>query len=306
MDDLEAVTGLLGRWRAAPGPTDRLQVVTEAARVLRDLPDVERDVLARKLLEHGAPAAAEQIARHTGRSVSGEELEHAAQALLSVEGSELDRLASELRNPVPKDVPPPPGAVPDPPVRVETPEAPAPRRVPAPRPSPSAWRRDATDPVTRYVDALAAAANGRERLQLLDAGPDHLDVDGLARVLRAVPDGWQRRTVLRRLLDAGRVGALSDVRADAGADVRADAGAVVAAFQRRGDRFAAAASLARHGLATTDTLVAGLDARDAQRLRRRMVHAAASGGQPVGQIDPQLGGQAQRIEVDPFVVPMET
>lgn len=308
---LDEVVGLLGRWSGASGPADRLQVVTEAARVLRDLPSTDGRVLARQLFEHGAPDAAQKIAQQTGGAVSADQLNDAAYALLSVDQRELDDLAQELRDPEERRriveaagvglreatdtapppepegrlaIPPPPGAqtpVDDADGPVDggggaaaddggaPPEGGLPRPDtgldPAPSSEPAAGtaapvtlrRRTGATPVSRLLDALSGAANARERLALLDEHRMDLDHGHLVDVLQAVPDGWQRRTVLRRLLTARRIDPIDD------------ASDVVTAFARRSDRFAAAASLTRSGIADVVPLLAHLDPSDACRLRRR-------------------------------------
>ncbi len=338
---LDEVVDLLGRWGGAAGPADRLQVVTEAARVLRDLPSTDSRVLARQLVEHGAPNAAQKIAQQTGGAVSADQLNDAAYALLSVDRDELDGLARELRDPEERRriveaagvalrdaagsapppapegrlaIPPPPGAQPpdgtDPrPAGVDPgddaglgdagpgdagpgdagpgdagPDDPDPGGTdadpggegdrpaaaslsPAVAGSPASPKTAAAPfrsssgagvaPTSRFVDDLAAASNGRERLTLLDEHHLRLDHRQLIQVLQAVPDGWQRRTVLRRLLATHRIEPLNN------------ASDVVAAFTRRGDRFAAAASLTRSGIADVVPLLAHLDPADARRLRRR-------------------------------------
>ena len=333
---LDDVADLLGRWSGASGPAARLQVVTEAARVLRDLQGTDSRILARQLFEHGAPNAAQKIAQQTGGAVSADQLNDAAYALLSVDQRELDGVARELRDPEARrrifeeagvalraatdtapppepagrlEIPPPPGAEvrrkaahgpndgpddgngpadgegPDdggdgaavdhggaPPdgrtSRSDRGSDPAPSAVPAvgssaPEPAvgsaaPATLRRPTgATPVSRFVDALAGAANARERLALLDEHRMDLDHEQLVDVLQTVPDGWQRRTVLRRLLTARRI------------DATRDASDVVTAFARRSDRFAAAASLTRSGIADVVPLLAHLDPADARRLRRR-------------------------------------
>ncbi len=322
---LDEVVDLLGRWGGAAGPADRLQVVTEAARVLGDLPSTDSRVLARQLFQHGAPNAAQKIAQQTGGAVSADQLNDAAYALLSVDRDELDGLARELRDPEERRriveaagvalrdaagtapppapegrlaIPPPPGAQPpdgtDP--RPDGAEAGGDTgpddagsgdagpggtdadaggdgvRPVAASPSPTvagssassqaaaptrSSSRTGVTPTSRFVDDLAAASGGRERLALLDEYHLRLDHRQLIQVLQAVPDGWQRRTVLRRLLAARRIEPLDD------------ASDVVTAFARRGDRFAVAATLTRSGIADVVPLLAHLDPADARRLRRR-------------------------------------
>jgi hypothetical protein len=319
---LDEVVDLLGRWSGASGPSDRLQVVTEAARVLRDLQSTDSRVLARQLYEHGAPNAAQKIAQQTGGRVTTDQLNDAAYALLSVDQRELDDLARELRDPhqrrevferagvamaaaadaigstpptaptpppdptTRQDIPPPPAAspprspAPPPSPASATPRAPdhsddrpsdepdasialEPTQDPAPEPAqgpaapPVSRRRTGATPTSQFADELTRASNGRERLAMLDQHRLELDHRQLVEVLQAVPDGWQRRTALRKLLTARRIHPIDD------------ASEVVAAFGRRSDRFAAAASLTRSGLADVVPLLAHLDPADARRLRRR-------------------------------------
>lgn len=112
--------------------------------------------------------------------------------------------------------------------------------------------------VASLGQAVQAARTPQERWRVVaDAAVPVLDGPGLRHLLGTVPDGWQRRTLLRRLLDVGRVGGV------------ADPAAVVAAFGRDGDRFGAAAWLVAAGLATPAQVSDRLRDRDARRLRRR-------------------------------------
>lgn len=124
--------------------------------------------------------------------------------------------------------------------------------VPVVRPT----RRDA-DPL---AVALAQARTAPERWQVLDQQPDGagpLAEVALDEVLLAVPDGWQRRTLLRRLLAAGRVGEPDDPAQ------------LLGRWSRRGDRAAAAAMLVRAGAVQLAAAAPALDARDVERLARR-------------------------------------
>lgn len=76
-------------------------------------------------------------------------------------------------------------------------------------------------------------------------------------MLRAFPDGWQRRTALRRLVAAP------------GVALGADALAVVEAFARAADRFAVAAQLVRAGGVSAEQVLPALGARPGLRLRAR-------------------------------------
>lgn len=117
--------------------------------------------------------------------------------------------------------------------------------------------RSSLEPPAGLVESLREATNGRERLRYLDAAPAIVDGDHLLRLLQAVPDGWQRRTVLRKLLSDGRVHDVTDPRS------------AVTAFDRAGDRFAAAALLVRSGVSDVEAVLPALTPRDAARLQRR-------------------------------------
>ncbi len=124
--------------------------------------------------------------------------------------------------------------------------------VPVVRPT----RRDA-DPL---AVALAQARTAPERWQVLDQQPPEagrLEAAALDEVLLAVPDGWQRRTLLRRLLAAGRVG-------EPGDPVQ-----LLGRWSRRGDRVAAAAMLVRAGAVPLAAAAPALDGRDVERLALR-------------------------------------
>lgn len=126
----------------------------------------------------------------------------------------------------------------------------------APVPMARPTRRDAHP----LAVALAEARTAPERWQVLEAQPQGtgpLEDEALDEVLTAVPDGWQRRTLLRRLLAAGWVGEPDD-------PVR-----LVGRWARRGDRVAAAAMLVRAGAVPLDAAARALDPRDAERLARR-------------------------------------
>ncbi len=114
------------------------------------------------------------------------------------------------------------------------------------------------DPAAGLAKNLRTAPNGRQRLLHLEEEPVVVHGAEVLRILRATPDGWQRRTVLRKLIAADQVRSLDDPTA------------VVTAFSRDGDRFAVAAALVRTGLADVASVVPPLRQRDAARLRRRV------------------------------------
>lgn len=127
---------------------------------------------------------------------------------------------------------------------------------PAPVPVIRPTRRDAHP----LAVALAEARTAPERWQVLDQQPHGaapLQEQALDEVLTAVPDGWQRRTLLRRLLSAGRVGEPEDPVL------------LLGRWARRGDRAAAAAMLVRAGAVQLAAAAPALDARDVERLARR-------------------------------------
>lgn len=296
--DLEAVAAALTRLRSATGAVARVQAVRAAARATQGLSSTDRQVLARGLIEHGAPAAGDLIVRSTGAGVPQEQLVSIAQGLLALDPGDAERLAAELRDPrlrgrvaaepvgvahdaSARSAPPPIPAIArstprpsaSPPVRAARPSDPSEDRAAGshpeaavdadePRPavrSPAAAR-------SRLSDALRTASGARSRFALLedlDTVCGTVGSSGAVVLLEAVPDGWQRRTVLRRLLDATAGGALA-----------AEASALVTSFARPSDRFAAASLLQRHGSAEVERLEHLLGDRDAARLRSRATDRA--------------------------------
>lgn len=115
------------------------------------------------------------------------------------------------------------------------------------------------------ADVLAAverAGSAKARLAaLVPLEGVALSGQDVVAIVRALPDGWQRRTAARRLLTRS---AVTDV----------DAEALVASLARRGDRNAVASLLVDAGAAHVETVVDGLDARSADRLRRRTARDA--------------------------------
>lgn len=340
--ELDSIADLLRRWQRVDGPMERVRVVSDAADALRGLSTLDARTLAQGLWEHGAGPAAQQVADRTGREIAPEELSEVASAVLSLDPAEVDRLASELRDPEERrrllvqsgvaaeeatrhvasappsgqqriDAPPPPGAgtaasstagtdadTPPPPdaepdasstatarasrttpaeerhgAEVEPPaqaarggrtsseqpregsEAGSPTPAPPSAATARARRRAAGKPGWQLAAQLQDAPNGRERLRLLDEDDTVVHGPASLRILDSVPDGWQRRTVLRRLVAGDRVRDLP-------------AAEVVASFARRGDRFAAAALLVRTGTCHLDVVLPALDPGDAARLRRRV------------------------------------
>lgn len=170
------------------------------------------------------------------------------------------------REPVaPEPVTPRPVArepVPPEPVSTEpTRESRGPRPVAvAPRPVTGDGRRTPGRTVDSrdVIGAIERATTARGRLSAVataEAAP--LTGDELLAIVRAVPDGWQRRTAARRLVTAGGVLAV-------------DAGALVASLERRSDRISLAADLLDAGLADVSAIADHLDARAADRLRRHV------------------------------------
>lgn len=107
------------------------------------------------------------------------------------------------------------------------------------------------------IGAIERATTARGRLAAVaaaEAAP--VTAEELVAIVRAVPDGWQRRTAARRLVTAGGV-------------VNIDAGALVASFERSSDRMSTAGTLVDAGLADVAAVADHLDARAADRLRRR-------------------------------------
>jgi hypothetical protein len=131
-----------------------------------------------------------------------------------------------------------------------------------PRPDGADRRADPSSPgggheVRTALEELARATTPRERFTALRELTDaEVGYDDLVALLDAVPDGWQRRTVVRRLV---RAGVLHDV----------DASRVVRRFARDGDRAHVAGLLVDAGLAHVGTVSDDLEAAVVRRLRRR-------------------------------------
>jgi hypothetical protein len=173
----------------------------------------------------------------------------------------------------PVDGPPAPEpAVPEPAVHepaIHEPAVPEPNSTEAPAaeaaPTPASVPADdpPSDPV-RTVDtgevvaAIEQATTARARLAAVaTAEGENLGGDDLLAVVRAVPDGWQRRRTARRLVSAG---ALVDIDADA----------LINSFARDSDRIAVAGALVAADLAQAAVVADHLDARAADRLQRRV------------------------------------
>lgn len=122
-------------------------------------------------------------------------------------------------------------------------------------PDPDGWAR---------AQQLAREPSPRARRQTLAADDafEPLDVDTLLQVLAEIPDGWQRRVALRRVLTVAPV------------DVGARGHELLELFSAPGDRFAVAALLLRCGLASVAALTASLEPRAARRLEARAARAA--------------------------------
>ncbi len=134
------------------------------------------------------------------------------------------------------------------------PEEPVPEEHPPEVPDPD---RPVPELDPRLVAGLRAGRDARSRLaRLADLEGVPLGATTVLEVLEALPDGWQRRTAVRRLIEAG---SLDDVDADA----------IVRVFGRGADRFAVAARLVDAGLTHVEVVSHALPARAAARLRRR-------------------------------------
>jgi hypothetical protein len=289
---LDEVTELVSRWRGARGPMDQVRAVASGTRTLGAMSPDERRVLAQAVAERGSPEIAARLLPE-GSGQSRSELTELTRALLSVDRTELDRIAASLEDPgerrrllveateaVADAGPPPPTgppiALPPPPQAPASPgeeDGPPPRTEPAvqepaqvaPVPEvpeavpevPETAPVPEAPPVGEVLDALRRATSARERLSAvarLEGAP--LSGDDLDAVVRSLPDGWQRRTAATRLLAAGDVTHLDPV-------------GTVGAFARDSDRIAVAGVLVDAGLAEADTVAAALPDRAAARLRRR-------------------------------------
>jgi hypothetical protein len=130
----------------------------------------------------------------------------------------------------------------------------------------SSWRA-AVRPAPSPADRVRAQSGVRARLEHLTAltvGGGRLDGPAMLDLLRAFPDGWQRRAALRRLI------------ADPGVDLGSDAAAVVELFERDGDRFAAAARLVRGAGVGIEQVQPALAPAAAERLQARSQRGAGA------------------------------
>ncbi len=111
--------------------------------------------------------------------------------------------------------------------------------------------------VTAAVRRLRTATTARERLAVIaDLAGARIDDAGVVALLEQVPDGWQRRTLAKRLVASASPFDL-------------DAAAVVASLGRSADRTAVAQALVGAGYAHVETVTDQLPPRAADRLRRR-------------------------------------
>lgn len=120
-----------------------------------------------------------------------------------------------------------------------------------------AGREELAAAVQKVREELARARTPRERFAAaarLAGSP--LTSDDLVAVLDALPEGWQRRTVVRQLV---RAGGLDDL----------DAGRVVGRFGGSGERARVASLLVDAGLAHVATVTDHLGPTAADRIRRR-------------------------------------
>lgn len=162
-------------------------------------------------------------------------------------------------------LPPPPGLPPTPrgPLVAVSPEARLDAAPPAPsRVTPRPVAADVLGPAAEVLTTVERAGSAKARFAALapvEGGP--LSGEDLVAIVRAMPDGWQRRTAARRLLTRS---AVTDV----------DAEALVTSLGRQGDRNAVASLLVETGGAHVETVVDQLDARTADRLRRRAARDA--------------------------------
>ncbi len=125
----------------------------------------------------------------------------------------------------------------------------------------------ASDPVGEaLVEQLVREPRPRARRHAVAAtsGVRPLAVDTLLEVLAGIPEGWQRRVALRRVL--GTVPVVLDARAHELLDL----------FPGPVDRFTAAALLVRCGLAPAEGLTGRLEPGHASRLDARAARAARS------------------------------
>ena len=287
---LEAVAAAIERLRTATGPVARVQAVQAAADVVGGLTQADREVLARGFLAHGAPVAGRVLDGDRDGQVPPDALLAVAQDLLALAPIETERLASELRQAA--EVP---AATTRPAAPARSRSAGTPVHAPAtaaaapsmstPPPVPDTVRRrargaaDARGPTFRAAATSAARPwdgtarqrasladqlraepelRGRlERLAALTRGRGPLTGPEVLELLRTFPDGWQRRTALRRVVSAP------------GVDLGTDAVAVVEQFARAGDRFTVAAQLVREAGVPTEQVVPALGARPGLRLRAR-------------------------------------
>jgi hypothetical protein len=288
---LERLADVIARWQRARGPLEQMRVVGIGADALRTMSVDDRRVLVETLATRGAPELAAQVHAADLDATSPDQLHRLTHQLLTLEQQQLGAVAASLADPdgrlreprraVTSDhtgpdvrvLPPPPPPGPTPPaVDGPLPATDEPAAVTTAEPAelpPAAttavdhgWGRAATEVALGTLDRPGTPRERFAALTVLEGVP--LDGDGLLRVLRAFPDGWQRRAAARRLLTAGGV-------------VDVDAERVVASFAGAGDRTAVAGLLVGGGLAHVGTVTDQLGPRAADRLRRRAARTGAPG-----------------------------
>ena len=258
---------------------------------MQELEDADRTALAQELLAHGAPAAGRLLADRADGRLTGDDVVAVTQDLLALAPVEAEQLADRLYGHAaagsltPTAPPPVPAAARQPVTGVDAPRRSGPvvssaSPVPAERGAATVPARGATarSPVSResasrhpadagaraLAEQLAREPRLRARRQALAAGGagGPLDVDTLLEMLADVPDGWQRRAALRRVLTVAPVA------------VGARGHELLQPFTAPGDRFAVAALLVRCGLASVTAVTPSLEPTASRRLEARAARAA--------------------------------
>lgn len=281
---VEDVAQLLRRWRGSGGVWSRTRVLAEGARLVAGLSPDERRTLARSLMDQGAPELARRLEDTTGHELEAGQVRAVADQLLSLDGQQVDRLVATLEDPQrrrqlaagalaavaePTHQP----VVPEEPVDDDGPDDDGPDQQlpdvgpPEVEPEPGEGRtaapvrHDGAGAAAAFAPPLAArlrdAATARERLRALDA--DALagaGAEAILEVIDAVPDGWQRRRAISRLVEGG---VLDPVTAPE----------VVGRLGRASDRTFVAGAMLDAGVVTADQLADLLPSRAAARLAAR-------------------------------------
>lgn len=298
---LEVVASAIAELRGARGPAGRVDAVRRASGALQGLTDSDRQLVAEGLLAHGAPAAGRLLAQRADGRLPPDDVVAVAQDLLALAPVQVAQLADQLQEevaagpaaartatePAAGDATPSREAATSAPTGTRTADGPPPvpatarraaGRVPTSRrsgpttasssPAPAgrgSSSRSAPDPDGWVLaQQLAREPSLRARRQALaaDGALRPLDLDTLLEVLAGIPDGWQRRVALRRVLTVAPVA------------VGARGHELLQLFIAPGDRFAVAALLVRCGLAPVAALTASLEPRAARRLEARAARAA--------------------------------